>query len=70
VRRKTTEKDRAGVPSISAKDMLRIMEPCSRREILTSQGKELEPPLYGEDFVFNYGDVIDGISLTSTQATN
>jgi hypothetical protein len=46
------------------------MEPCSRREILTAQGKELEPPLYREDFVFDYGDVIDSISFTSTtQAT-
>jgi hypothetical protein len=69
VRRQTIEKDSAGIPLISAKEMLNIMEPCSRREILTAQGKELEPPLYREDLVLNYGDVIDGISLTSTQAT-
>jgi hypothetical protein len=44
-----------GVPTISAKDMLNIMEPCSRREILTAQGLELEPPLCREDYTFTTG---------------
>ena len=56
-----------GVPVVSAKDMLSIMEPCSRREILTAQGLELEPPLCREDCTFNYGDVIDNISLESSK---
>lgn len=59
-----------GVPSVSARQMLSIMEPCSRREVMTAQGLELEPPLSRDDSFFNVGEILDNISLTSSQRTN
>ena len=58
-----------GIRTISARQMLSIMEPCSRREIMTAQGLDLEPPLCRDDDLFNYGEVLDTISLTSSNMT-
>lgn len=56
-----------GVRPVSARQMLSIMEPCSRREVMTAQGIELEPPLCREDDLLNYGEILDNISFASSK---
>jgi hypothetical protein len=70
-RQNVTRASSPGRRQVSAHEMLQIMEPCSRREVMAAQGIDCSDSIgYRDDYVLNYGEILDTISLTSSQKAN